>query len=299
MHELLLRGGSKSDTSRDGSGGNARSAFVRSGACACARPNTVFSRKRFYRNRARKKNDDGFRTCDPTQAQGAMSSPRSGPAKQNLQLAVGSQNLHMISCSPAATSAASSTPVKDAVLPQQDFARPDGCSYSGKSSHSLERAARFLSAARVAPAPRNTAPRSIATRRARSRAPAASVQGRRQHVVAVFARVETASEESERRFGEESVAREMRGVNLRGSASSRCLSRERRKSESDSRSRDERVSTKRVSRACDTRAPWSVRQRVSRRASRATPFQKTRAWIFWRGKRFASHVFPRWYKKRD
>lgn len=231
-----------------------------------------------------------------------MSSPRSGPAKQNLQLALASQNLQVVSSSLAAASdasAASSTPVKDAVLLQQDLARPDGWSHSGKSSHSLERAARFLSAASVAPAPRNTTPRIIAPAArplARSGAPGFY---RRRRVVAVLARVESAFEESARRFGEESVAREMRGVNLRGSASSRCLSRERRKSESDSRSRDERVSTKRVSRACDTRAPWSVRQRVSRRASRATPFQKTRAWIFWRGKRFASHVFPRWYKKRD
>ena len=45
-----------------------------------------------------------------------MSSPRSGPAKQNLQLAVASQNLHVVSSSLAAASAASSTPVKDAVL---------------------------------------------------------------------------------------------------------------------------------------------------------------------------------------
>ena len=62
---------------------------------------------------------DGFRTCDPTQAQGAMSSPRSGPAKQNLQLALASQNLQVVSSSLAAASdasAASSTPVKDAVL---------------------------------------------------------------------------------------------------------------------------------------------------------------------------------------
>lgn len=129
----------------------------------------------------------GFRTCDPTQAQGAMSSPRSGPAKQNLQLAVASQNLHVISSSLAAASAASaasSTPVKDAVLLQQDLARPDGWSHSGKSSHSLACAARFLSAARVAPAPRNTAPRSIATRRARSRASGASVRGHRRRAAA-------------------------------------------------------------------------------------------------------------------
>ena len=98
-----------------------------------------------------------------------MSSPRSGPAKQNLQLAVASQNLHVVSSSLAAASAASSTPVKDAVLLQQDLARPDGWSHSGKSSHSLERAARFLSAASVAPAPRNTTPRIIA--------PAARVMG--------------------------------------------------------------------------------------------------------------------------
>ena len=78
-----------------------------------------------------------------------MSSPRSGPAKQNLQLAVASQNLQVVSSSLAAASAASSTPVKDAVLLQQDLARPDGWSHSGKSSHSLERAARFLSAASV------------------------------------------------------------------------------------------------------------------------------------------------------
>ena len=131
---------------------------------------------------------DGFRTCDPTQAQGAMSSPRSGPAKQNLQLAVASQNLHVVSSSLAAASAASaasSTPVKDAVLLQQDLARPDGWSHSGKSSHSLECAARFLSAARVAPPPRNTAPRSIATLlRARSRASGASVRGHRRRTAA-------------------------------------------------------------------------------------------------------------------
>lgn len=165
-----------------------------------------------------------FRTCDPTQAHGAMSSPRSGPAKQNLQLAVASQNLHVVSSSLAAASAASSTPVKDAVLLQQDLARPDGWSHSGKSSHSLERAARFLSAASVAPAPRNNAPRSIApaTRPlARSGAPGFY---RRRRVVAVLARVESAFEESARRFGEESVAREMWRVNLRGPASSRCLS---------------------------------------------------------------------------
>lgn len=168
-----------------------------------------------------------FRTCDPTQAHGAMSSPRSGPAKQNLQLAVASQNLQVVSSSLAAASAASaasSTPVKDAVLLQQDLARPDGWSHSGKSSHSLERAARFLSAASVAPAPRNTAPRSIAPAArplARSGAPGFY---RRRRVVAVLARVESAFEESARRFGEESVAREMWRVNLRGPASSRCLS---------------------------------------------------------------------------
>ena len=168
-----------------------------------------------------------FRTCDPTQAHGAMSSPRSGPAKQNLQLAVASQNLQVVSSSLAAASdasAASSTPVKDAVLLQQDLARPDGWSYSGKSSHSLERAARFLSAASVAPAPRNTTPRIIAPAArplARSGAPGFY---RRRRVVAVLARVESAFEESARRFGEESVAREMWRVNLRGPASSRCLS---------------------------------------------------------------------------
>ena len=48
-----------------------------------------------------------FRTCDPTQAHGAMSSPRSGPAKQNLQLAVASQNLQVVSSLLAAASAAS------------------------------------------------------------------------------------------------------------------------------------------------------------------------------------------------
>jgi hypothetical protein len=182
---------------------------------------------RFASQPRKNRGESVFRTCDPTQAHGAMSSPRSGPAKQNLQLAVASQNLQVVSSSLAAASAASaasSTPVKDAVLLQQDLARPDGWSHSGKSSHSLERAARFLSAASVAPAPRNTTPRIIAPAArplARSGAPGFY---RRRRVVAVLARVESAFEESARRFGEESVAREMWRVNLRGPASSRCLS---------------------------------------------------------------------------
>ena len=232
-----------------------------------------------------------------------MSSPRSGPAKQNLQLAVASQNLHVVSSSLAAASAASaasSTPVKDAVLLQQDFARPDGWSHSGKSSHSLEPSARFLSAARVAPAPKNTAPRSIATRRVRSsrvRCFGSGSPARR----AVFARVESASEESARRFGEESVAREMCGVNLRSPASSRCLSRDaagiRVRFPVSTRASVDRTRLARV--RCARGVVYaSARLAAASRVQHLSP-RDARAWIFFGAESTRVSHFPRCTKVND
>ena len=72
------------------------------------------------------------RTCEPTHAHGDMSSPRSGPAKQNRQLELSSQIMHSLA---ASASRQSRDPLEQHVRTDARFA--SSSSSSSKSKHSF------------------------------------------------------------------------------------------------------------------------------------------------------------------
>ena len=124
---------------------------------------------------------------------------------------------------------------------------------------------------------------------------------RRRRVVAVLARVESAFEESARRFGEESVAREMWRVNLRGPASSRCLSRDaagiRVRFPVSTRASVDRTRLARV--RCARGVVYaSARLAAASRVQHLSP-RDARAWIFFGAESTRVSHFPRCTKVND